>query len=80
MFFNILQNEIWNFSRILNLLSKSFLVLQAEMVLAGENSTHREPFESFVKEYLETGRDILTINIYLDFTSLQRFETFNIAF
>ena len=28
------------------------------MVLGGENSSHREPFESFVKEYLSTGINI----------------------
>ena len=28
------------------------------MVLGGENSSHREPFESFVKEYLSTGMNI----------------------
>lgn len=30
--------------------------LQSEMVLGGDNSAHREPFESFVKEYLQTGK------------------------
>ncbi|KAJ7360456.1 riboflavin kinase [Desmophyllum pertusum] len=28
---------------------------KSEMVLGGDNSAHREPFESFVKEYLQTG-------------------------
>lgn len=28
------------------------------MVLGGENSSHREPFESFVREYLSTGMNI----------------------
>ena len=27
------------------------------MVLGGENSSHREPFESFVKDFLKTGKD-----------------------
>ncbi|XP_073234320.1 uncharacterized protein [Porites lutea] len=33
---------------------------KAEMVLGGENSSHREPFESFVKEYLSTGEKDLS--------------------
>ena len=46
------------------------------MVLGGENSSHREPFESFVKEYLSTGMKIsallgsqfhLTSSLILDF-------------
>ena len=29
------------------------------MVLGGDNPEHREPFESFVKEYLQTGKNII---------------------
>ena len=29
------------------------------MVLAGDNPEHREPFESFMKEYLQTGKSII---------------------
>ena len=31
--------------------------MQSEMVLGGGNNVHREPFESFVKEYLHTGKN-----------------------
>lgn len=34
---------------------------KAEMVLGGENSSHREPFQSFVTEYLSTGETELNL-------------------
>jgi len=34
---------------------------KAEMVLGGENSSHREPFQSFVTEYLSTGETGLNL-------------------
>jgi len=43
----------------LNSLRRDFFCLQSEMVLGGDNPEHREPFESFVKEYLRTGKDII---------------------
>lgn len=33
------------------------------MVLGGDNPEHREPFESFVKEYLQTGKNIILTTI-----------------
>jgi len=33
------------------------------MVLGGDNPEHREPFESFMKEYLQTGKNIILANI-----------------
>ena len=33
------------------------------MVLGGDNPEHREPFESFMKEYLQTGKNIILTNI-----------------
>jgi len=33
------------------------------MVLGGDNPEHREPFESFMKEYLQTGENIILVAI-----------------
>ena len=33
-----------------------------EMVLGGNNSQHREPFGSFVNEYLQTGKNIMEVS------------------
>jgi len=33
------------------------------MVLGGDNPEHREPFGSFVKEYLQTGKNIIITTI-----------------
>ena len=39
-----------------------FVCLQSEMVLGGNNSQHREPFGSFVNEYLQTGKNIMEVS------------------
>lgn len=46
----IYSKTLWRFLR-------RFFCLQSEMVLGGGNNVHREPFESFVKEYLHTGKN-----------------------
>ena len=45
---------------------ETFFCLQSEIVLGGDNPEHREPFESFVKEYLQTGKNIILTIISVD--------------
>lgn len=41
------------------------------MVLGGDNSAYREPFQSFVTEYLKTGKGMIIVVI----TTINKFET-----
>ena len=41
------------------------------MVLGGDNSSHREPFQSFVTEYLKTGKGTIIVVI----TTINKSET-----
>ena len=45
------------------------------MVLGGDNPEHREPFESFVKEYLLTGKNIILTIIFVGGESYPCFST-----
>ena len=47
------------------------------MVLGGDNPEHREPFESFMKEYLQTGKNIILTNI---FVGAETYPSFSAAF
>ena len=48
--------------------------MQSEMVLGGGNNVHREPFESFVKEYLHTGKN-RNENRFNDISKMSFFRT-----
>ena len=54
--------------------SKEIFCLQSEMVLGGGNNVHREPFESFVKEYLHTGKN-RNENRFNDISKMSFFRT-----
>lgn len=63
----IYSKTLWRFLR-------RFFCLQSEMVLGGGNNVHREPFESFVKEYLHTGKN-RNENRFNDISKMSFFRT-----